>query len=176
MTTNPLNNNRKRFQTIYHPSLNARNVIELESLLHEVVRAHLSELIQTGDPRAKDLRMKEEIATETLYLARRGTFNVLMPAEIPPSVIVLTVRFLLAVKHKITGDVRFKARYVVEGYRDKLKASLVQGIQTLRPISARLRVAIAAMVNFKFRSTGVKLVYFQADKPLHPKAYQQICH
>ena len=65
--------------------------------------------------------MKEAIADEIRDLVRRGTFKVVMRAEIPQNANVLTARFVLAIKHKITREVRFKARYVVGGNRDRLK-------------------------------------------------------
>ena len=51
-------------QTIVHPPPIANNVIELEGPLYERIRAHLTEIIQIGDPRAKDPRMKQAIASE----------------------------------------------------------------------------------------------------------------
>ena len=113
--------------------------------------------------------MKEAIAAENHNLVRRGTFKVVMCAEILPNVSVLTARFMLAIKHKITREVRFKARCVVGGHRDRRKSFLVHGSQTVQPISVRVLVALSAIFNFKIWSTDVKLAYLQADEPMQRK-------
>ena len=75
--------------------------------------------------------MKKAIAAEIRDLMSRGTFKVVMRAEISPNANVLTARLVLEIKHKNTARVRFKARYVIGGHRDRLKAFLVHGSQTL---------------------------------------------
>ena len=92
--------------------------------------------------------MKEEIAAEVCDLVRRDTFKVVMRAETPPYVNVLKARFLLTIERKITGEVLFKAIYVIEGHRDRLKESLVLGSQKLQLISVCALVALAAILNF----------------------------
>ena len=72
-----------------------------------------------------------------------------MRAEIPPNANVIPARFVLAIKHKITGEVRFKAKYFIRGHRDRLKAFLVHGSQTLQAISVRMLLAPAVIFNFK---------------------------
>ena len=72
-----------------------------------------------------------------------------MRAEIQPSANVLKDRFKLAIKHKIIGEVRFKAGYVIGGHHDRLKAFFVHVSQTLQTISVRVLVALAAVFNFK---------------------------
>ena len=76
---------------------------------------HLTEVVQSRDTRTKHLRMMEAMAAEIRDLFRRGTFKTVMRAETPPNASVLIARVLLEIKHKITGDVRFKARNVI-GY------------------------------------------------------------
>ena len=125
------------------------DVIQPEGPLHDAICTHLTEYIQPGDPRAQDPRMKEPISAEIRDLVRRGTFKVVTRAEIPRNANLLSARFVLAIKHKITGEVRFKARYVVAGHRDRLKSFLVLGSQTRQPISVRILVALAAIFNFK---------------------------
>ena len=87
------------FQTVHSP-LNAKNIIEFEVPLHEDLRMNLTEVIQAGDPCAKDPRVREAIAAEIRDLARRSTFKVVVRVEIPPNASVLTARFVLANSHK----------------------------------------------------------------------------
>ena len=65
--------------------------------------------------RAKDPPLREAISAEIRDLVHKGTLKVVIYAEISPSANVLTARFVLAIKHKITAEVRFKARYAIEG-------------------------------------------------------------
>ena len=99
--------------SIYHRT--PKTFLSSKNPLYENIRTHLTELIQVADPRAKDSRMKEAIAVEIRDLVRRGTFKVVMREEIPPNANVLTARFVLAIKHKISCEVRFKAIYVIGG-------------------------------------------------------------
>ena len=66
--------------------------------------------------------MKDETPAEIHYLDCKGTFNVVLRAEIPSNANILTARFSLTMKHKLTGELRLETRYVIEGYRDQLKA------------------------------------------------------
>ena len=77
-------------------------------------------------------------------------------AEIPPNASVLTARFVLAIKHKISDEVRFKPRYATRGDCDRLKAFLVHDLQMLLLISVRVLVALAAIFNFKIWFIDVK--------------------
>ena len=94
-------------------SRTGNNAVEIEGSLHNAINIRLTEVIQASDPRAKDPRMKEEIAAKIRDLVCRGPFKVVLRAEIPPSANVLTARYVLAIKHNITGEVKFKARYVI---------------------------------------------------------------
>ena len=87
--------------------------------------------------------MKEAIAYEIRIFVCGDTFKVIMGTGIPPKVNVPTARFVLAVKHKVSGEVRFKERYLIRGHRDKLKAFPVHGAQTLQPISFRVFMILA---------------------------------
>ena len=69
-------------------------------------------------------------------------------AQIPSNANVPTSRFELAIEHKIIGKVRFKARYVVEGHRDRLRSILMYDSQTQQPIDALLFLALSAISNF----------------------------
>ena len=131
----------------------------------------LTEVIQFGDPRAKDHQIKETIAAKIPDLARKGTFKVVMHAIIPPNANMLTARFVIAIKHKITVEVRFKAKHVIGGHHDRLKAFLVHGSQMLQQIGFRVLVALAVTFNLKTWSVDVKLAYLQAEEPMQRRMY-----
>ena len=68
-------------------------------------------------------------------------------AEILQSASVYTARLVLVNKGKISGEVRFKARYVIELYFDMLKEIFKHGVQTIQPTCVRELVALAAIFN-----------------------------
>ena len=82
-----------------------------------------------------------------------------MCAEIPLNAGELRARFMLVVKHKITGAVRFKERHVIRGHRSRLKVLLMHGSQTLHHISVCILVALSVIFIFKIWCTDVKLAY-----------------
>ena len=92
----------------------ASNAVEMEIPFHNAISVRLTEIIQASDPHAKYPRMKEARAAEIRDLVRRGTFKILLPTEIPPNANMLAARFVLAIKHKITGEVKFKATFVIK--------------------------------------------------------------
>ena len=94
-----------------------------------------------------------------------------MRAEIPLNANAPTARFAQAIKHKITWEVRLKARHVLGNNRDSLKSFLLHGPKTLRPISVSILTALAEISYFKIWSTDVKCAYLQAEDQLQRKIY-----
>ena len=65
------------------------------------------------DSHRKDPRMMKAIAATICYLVKRTTFKIVIRAEVSQNVNMPTASFVLAIKHKITLNVRFKARNVI---------------------------------------------------------------
>ena len=103
--------------------------------LHEILSAfksaneqddiHLTEILQGDGPRANSREMSEAKRKEIKGLLDRSTFKIILREDIPPDGNVLPRRFVLAVKSTEDGQVKFKARYVIGGNRDKLKGFMV---------------------------------------------------
>ena len=108
------------------------------------ILVRLTEIIPSDDPRAKDPRMAAAIKEEVRDLLRRGTFKVILSEEIPDVANVLTARYVLAIKSKADGSIKFKTRYVIGGHKDILKHYLVHGAHTLWTQSVRVMIALAA--------------------------------
>ena len=76
----------------------------------------LTEVITGGDTRAKDPRMKTAISDGVKDLLRCGKFKVILKEDIPDGSHMLTARFVLAIKSKTDGQIKFKVRYVMRGH------------------------------------------------------------
>ena len=109
----------------------------------------ITEVIEESDPRARSPEMQATKLQEVRDLLNRGTFKDILKEKLPEGANALTARFVLAIKSKIDGHIKFKARYVVGGHRDKLKQFMVHGAQTLQAPSARLIVALAVFLTGK---------------------------
>ncbi len=82
---------------------------------------------------------------EVKGLLERGTFSIILREEVPPDGNVLPGRFVLAIKSTENGEIKFKARFVIGGHRDRMKDLMVHSAATLQPQSIRLLLALAAI-------------------------------
>ena len=131
----------------------------------------VTEIIDKDDPRASSTEMNNAIKEEVRDLLRRGTFKVVLKEELPDGANALTARFVLAIKSNADGKIKYKARYVIGGHRDKLKHYMVHGAQTLQASSARLLLSLAAAFDFEVWTSDVKLAYLQSTKPLERRVF-----
>ena len=132
---------------------------------------HLTELISKDDPRASSPEMRKAIYEEVRDLPKRKTFKVILKEELPDGADALTARFVLAIKSTIDGEVKYKARYVMDGLRDVLKHFMVLGAQTLQASSARLLLALASIFKFEVWPSDMKLAYLQSTEPLRRRVF-----
>jgi len=91
----------------------------------------LTEIIHPKDPRVASPSMQAARLKEVRNLINRGTFKIILREDIPKDANVLPGRFVLAIKSTEDGEVKYKARYVLGGHRDKLKRMMVHSSQTL---------------------------------------------
>ena len=110
------------------------------------------------------------IKKEVKGLFERGTFKVILKEEIPKDANVLGARFVLAIKSTIDGKIKFKARYVIGGHRDRLKAFMVHASQTIQPTYIRMVLALAAILGFDVWSTDVTQAYCNLLSPYHGRS------
>ena len=101
---------------------------------------NMTEVVQKNDERAHSSEMKAAIKSEVMDLLQRETFKVIPRKEIPDGANALTARFVLSIKSTADGDIRYKARYLVGGYRDIMKHFMVHGAQTLQASSIRILI------------------------------------
>ena len=108
----------------------------------------MTEVIDKDESRAMSSEMREAKMKEVKDLLQRGTFRVMLKEELLDGANPLTKRFVRAIKSNADGVIKYKARYVIGGHRDKLKHSMADGAQTLQASSSRLLFALASMHSF----------------------------
>jgi hypothetical protein len=120
----------------------------------------IAEIIKQGDPRA--MKFEEAKRKEIQGLIDRGTWKVVLKEDVPDNANILGGRFALAIKDEGTEKEVWKARFVVQGYRDHLKTSLVYYTATSRQHSSRVLIGLAAIFGFQVFSTDVTQAYLQS--------------
>jgi Reverse transcriptase (RNA-dependent DNA polymerase) len=96
----------------------------------------------------------------------RGTWKVVTQDSVSKNANILGGRFVLAIKYEGTRKEVWKARSVVQGYRDHLKKSLVHDTAVSRQQSSRLLVGLSASFGFSLFSTDVTQAYLQSSENL----------
>lgn len=74
-------------------------------------------------------------------------------------------RFIPAIKYSKEGEVKFKARYGIGGYRDKQKHVMVHTPQTMQPASIRLLPVLAEIHGVNVWASDVTHTYLQSAAP-----------
>lgn len=108
----------------------------------------MTEVLDTQDERVLSKKAKEAKQKETNGLLDRGVFMVILREEFLPNGNVLPGRFVLAIKSNIDGSIKYKARYVIRGHKERMKNFILHTSTILQPQSVRLLLALAVIFIF----------------------------
>jgi hypothetical protein len=132
-----------------------------EQMKDSVSNSYISEISKDDDPR---IPMFAESKTKEIQgLLDRGTFEIVEKGMIPDGANILGGRFVLALKDEGIEHEIWKARFVVQCYRDKIKKSLVHDAAISKQYSSRILVGLAANFGFRLFSTDVTQAYLQSS-------------
>lgn len=137
--------------------------------IHETdvgTNSYPTEVVLKSDPRSKNRELSEIIKEEVRGLSDRGTFKVTLHEEVPTDSNVLPGRFVLAIKSTEDGEVKYKARFVTDGHRDKQKHLMVHNSANLQPQSIRVFLALARASDFQVWTSDVTKAYLQSTDSL----------
>ena len=127
---------------------------------------HATEVLKPYDPRCRSEMMSEVKKREIQGLLNRGTFKIIMREDIPHNANVLPGRFVLAIKSTEDGEIKYKARFVMGGHRDKFKHLMVHNSSTLQSHSVRLLLTMAHAHDFIIWTADITQAYLQSTDPL----------
>ena len=131
-----------------------------------ICSTHVSEVIKCTDPRSLSDAAISAKRKEIGGLLSRKTWKVVCERDVPTDANIMGGRFVLTLKDVGTDKPFFKARYVVQGHRDKDKDYLVHDSTTLHQHSTKLILSLAAIFGFRIWNQDVTQAYTQSDKAL----------
>lgn len=109
--------------------------------------------------------MTDATKKEVLGLLDRGTLKIVLQEDVTSDSNVLPGRFVLSIKSDNDGFIKWKARFFISGYRDKLKKLMFHASQTLQPLSILPLLTLAAINCFYVWTYDVRQEYLHSDHP-----------
>lgn len=120
------------------------------------------EVLKKSDPRTRSDKCKNAINTEIEGLLSRGAFKYVRREDIPHDANILGGRFVLSIKQPNTEEELYKARFIVQGHKDKEKGFIIHISKTVRHKNIKILLTLAATYKLKVKGQDVKQAYIQA--------------
>lgn len=107
-------------------------------------------MLDPNDSRAKSAQITKAKIDEIKFFLEFCTLTFIIPLEVPHDANILPGRFLLATKSIEDGKINFKAQYIIDGYRDKMKYFMVRNAEALHPKCMIFNLALSTEKNLKY--------------------------
>lgn len=137
----------------------------------DLPRILITEILRPRDARINMPGFVEAKKRELDGLIQKDTWEIVMKDEVPDDANILGARFVLALKYTEKESPVFKARFVVQGHRDREKAALLHESTNMRQTSIKVLTAISAVFGFHIWSTDVSQAYLQSGMKLLRDVY-----
>lgn len=97
----------------------------------------------------KATKFNEPKQKELAGLAKRKTTGIVRAESLPRDANILLGRFFLSIKDEVTEREAWKARFVVQGHKDKMKRSILHDISVVQQHSIKLLDGLASIFDFQ---------------------------
>ena len=122
---------------------------------------HVTEIIEKGDHRYGNSKMKDAMQKEIQGLLEKGTCRVVIRKEVPNNSNRLGGRFVLAICNPISSEEVYNARFIVQWHLHRDEACLVHGSSNFRQESVRLLFSIASIMGVPVWIQDISQAYLQ---------------
>jgi hypothetical protein len=130
--------------SIHYMTMKVRSEEHLDKKV-PIFATHITEVITKKDPRYHSPEVQAAMKKEIEGIVDKGTWAVTIRFDLSRGANVLSGRFVITIKDIGTERERYKARFVVQGHRDKDKTSMVHHSTTAKQHSTRLLIGLAAI-------------------------------
>lgn len=136
------------------------------STAENLKEALLTRVIPIASPEMNSPRFNNAKRKEITGLQEKGVWEIIDRDQVPRDANVLNGRFVLSIKNEGTTEEKEKARFVVQGHKDKEKNFLVHNSNTSKQASTRLIASISSLFNFTIWTCDVSQAYTQSKDQL----------
>ena len=131
----------------------------------------VTEILKPGDERNNSEAFHHAKKAEIAGLVERNTWTIVDGNSIPRHANIIGARFANSIKNVGTQNEQTKARYVVQGHRDKMELFVVHNSPKLRQTSSKMIVACASLLNFRIFLIDITQAYLQSKDKLNRTVY-----
>lgn len=129
--------------------------------------------IKNSDPRAGDEDFIQAKTREVEGQSKRQVWKVVKNNAVPDGANIIGGRFVLVLKDVETPQEMPKARYVAQGFSDKMKHEMVHNVTSLRPAPVRFILSTAANPGFWLYFHDMVQAYLQSLAPPSREVFLQ---
>lgn len=133
----------------------------------------LTKLVQPYDPRCSHFSYAIKLDIDGLRSSQ--TWAIVSSNSLPAFENTLGGRFVLNIRSGGTKNEIWKARFVVRGYRDSMKSSIVCSIAVARQFSTKIIISVASIKSLRLFSTDGSQEYIQSEEKLQREVFVMLC-